>query len=86
MSARWDEVGTLKGKHCTLDYFMREVLPDVNVFGPFSSTNDVLPPLAARGVVIEDQSGLLLGKALLKPKLSSKNWRYKTSIAAGSAV
>ncbi len=46
-----------------LDDLVREVLPDVNVLGPLTSSNDVVAPLDARGVVLEHLGGVLLSEA-----------------------
>ena len=43
-------------KLTTLDYFMGEVLPDVDVLCPFASADDVVAPLDTRIVVFEDRS------------------------------
>ena len=66
--------------HCPiLDDFMREVLPDVNVLGPFSSADDVVAPFDARGVVLVYQSRLLLGKSqLLQQVLEVENLRRRS--------
>jgi hypothetical protein len=39
-----------------LDHLISEVLPDVNVLCTLSTTNDVLSPLDARGVVLVHRS------------------------------
>ncbi len=63
---------------------MREVLPDVNGLGPFSSADDVVSPLDARRLVLVDRSltrclsGFLLSEAF-------QYRRYKTSDAAVDA-
>ncbi len=46
-----------------LDDPVREVLPDVNMLGPLASSNDVVAPLDARGVVLEHLGGVLLSEA-----------------------
>ena len=46
-----------------LDDLVREVLPDVNMLGPLTSSNDVVAPLDARGVVLEHLGGVLLSEA-----------------------
>ncbi len=64
-----------------LDDFVRKVLSDVNVLGPFSSTNDVVSPLDACQVILVDWCGFCWAKS----SRSSKYWRYKTSITAVDA-
>ncbi len=46
-----------------LDDLVRKVLPDVNMLGPLTSSNDVVAPLDARGVVLEHLGGVLLSEA-----------------------
>ncbi len=64
-----------------LDHLMSEVLPDVNVLRTLSTTNDVVSPLDARGVVLVHRSR----GSLAKPMLSRRLHRYKTSVAAVDA-
>ena len=43
-----------------LDHFMREVLSDVNVLGTLPATDDEVPPLDARSIVLVHRSRRLL--------------------------
>ncbi len=43
-----------------LDDFVGEVLLDVDVLGDFTSTDDVVTPVNARGVILEYRDRLLL--------------------------
>ena len=56
--ASWDAVGT----QTILNNLVGEVLPDVDVLGSLSSTNDVVTPLDARCVVLKDRRGRRLGE------------------------
>ena len=47
----------------SLDHFVGEVLPNVDVLGALTSTDDVVSPLDARSVVLVHRSRARLGKA-----------------------
>jgi hypothetical protein len=46
-----------------LDHFAGEVLPNVDMLGALTSTDDVVPPLDARSVVLVHRSRARLGEA-----------------------
>ncbi len=65
-----------------LNYFVGEVLPDVNVLGLFPTPDDVAAPFDARGVVVVDRCRRQVGACWAKSILSRRLRKYKTSVAA----
>ncbi len=58
-----------------LNDFMGEVLPDVNMLGSFMSANDVVPPIDARDVLLDNKGRLCLPN-LPEPEAKQKRMIY----------